>query len=134
MDFTLTRAHPFLPKRYGMAESPTRKGYIDRFVTKREIPKRSLEMVCLEKKTVNFFRASTLPETNIAPENRPLSKGYSYWKPPLPGAMLVSGRVLLRHVPFITRSGASLQTLPVPNHRRRNYVKTSLGCRGKRNR
>ena len=37
---------------------------------------------------------NTLPETNIAHENRPLAKGDSYWKPPFLGATLVSGSVL----------------------------------------
>ena len=32
----------------------------------------------------------TLPESNIAPENR---KGDSYWKPPFLGSMLVLGSV-----------------------------------------
>ena len=36
---------------------------------------------------------TTLPETNVAPENRPSGKGDSYWKPPFSSAMLVSGRV-----------------------------------------
>ena len=43
---------------------------------------------------------TTLPETNIAPENDPLEKeipiagkGDSYWKPSFLGAMLVLGRV-----------------------------------------
>ena len=35
----------------------------------------------------------TLPETNIAPESRPLEKENSYWKPPFSGATLVSGSV-----------------------------------------
>ena len=39
----------------------------------------------------------TLPETNVAPENRPSGKGDSYWKPPFSGAMLVSGRVTSLH-------------------------------------
>ena len=33
----------------------------------------------------------TLPETNIAPQNKPTGKGDSYWKPPFLGAMLVLG-------------------------------------------
>ena len=37
----------------------------------------------------------TLPETNVAPENRPLEKEIldSYWKPLFSGAMLVFGSV-----------------------------------------
>ena len=35
---------------------------------------------------------TTLPKTNIAPENRPLEKEIpTDWKPPFLGAMLVSG-------------------------------------------
>ena len=37
---------------------------------------------------------NTLPETNMAPENKPLGKGDSYWKPSFLGAMLVSGSVI----------------------------------------
>ncbi len=40
---------------------------------------------------------NTLPETNIAPENRPLEKDNSYWKPPFLGAMLVLGSVFHQH-------------------------------------
>ena len=45
-------------------------------------------------------RSGTLPETNIAPENRPLEKGDSYRKPPFSGAMLVLGSVFFsfRHL------------------------------------
>ena len=37
--------------------------------------------------------ANTLPETNIAPENRPSQKGISSSNHPFSGPMLVSGRV-----------------------------------------
>ena len=42
----------------------------------------------------------TLPETNIAPENRPLEKGDSYGKPSFMGAMLVLGSVYLKFFDF----------------------------------
>ena len=42
----------------------------------------------------HIYTSLTLPETNIAPENRPPGKGDSYWKPSFLGAkILVSGRV-----------------------------------------
>ena len=49
------------------------------------------------ERRISSTKAVTLPETNIAPENRPLFQGDSYWKPPFLGAtgMLVSGRVSL---------------------------------------
>ena len=38
---------------------------------------------------VNLPSSSTLPETNISPENRPLKKGDSYWKPSLSECNLI---------------------------------------------
>ena len=41
----------------------------------------------------NELANGILPEPNIAPENRPLEKEKSYWKPPYSGAMLALGSV-----------------------------------------
>jgi len=41
----------------------------------------------------SFLPVAPSPETNTAPENNPLQKGYSLWKASFSGAMTISGNV-----------------------------------------
>ena len=65
----------------------------------------SLGQYNLQQKTLcckTFGKQTTLPETNMAPENRPPNRKGSYSNHPFLGAMLVSGRVTTRNNNFAT--------------------------------
>ena len=57
--------------------------------------------ICTQLYQCLIFNILTLPETNIAPENRPPSIGKQYSNHPFSGAMLVSGRGMIPYSTLI---------------------------------